>query len=76
VLHNVGRLQDAFVSRGHNIFCHDHGSSPVIVRLCDSSEAGNYGQWLENAKMTSTDGRDLSVNRTNGCIFQRTLCSN
>jgi hypothetical protein len=47
----------------------------VNVRLCDSSEAGNYGQRQENSNKTSTDGRVLSVDITNGGIFQRSLFS-
>jgi len=75
LLQNVVQLQDAVVSRGHSLFFQDHGSCPVNVRLCDSSEAGNYGQRQENSNKTSTDGRVLSVDITNGGIFQRSLFS-
>lgn len=44
----------------------------MLMRQCDPSEVGKYGQWQGNANKTSTNDRDLSVDRTIGGIFQRT----
>jgi len=46
---------------------------PVLVRQCDPSEVATYGRRQGNTNKTSTNDRDLSVERAIRGIFQRTL---